>query len=410
MIKFSRKKSASDSIRQTVNSRKGSIFILISLFHVVFFPDHEVEAHNRCAPGEIRHIEIESGTVVVEVPLGSQSHTVGGPLSVGAALEKRGARVSLLDFHVGDRVRVEWERTETGHIIDRLEWVSSGPTSIPITAHAYTVNSIIGAPQRHIIRVKETLLDIAWEYDLGFNELQDLYPDLDPWILSVGTELILPTQWVLPDTIREGIIINVAELRLYHFSNTEASVKTFPIGIGDMDGMTPIGSFTIKSKRTRPTWYIPASLQSKYGTRSIPPGPDNPLGDYWMGLGDSSYGIHGTDIPWSVGRLVTHGCIRMYPEDIEQLYQTVSSGTSVKIIYEPVKIGFSSGRIYAEVHRDIYLKMGDLFEYGHHLLEEKGVIQNVDLEKFRHALERQDGMPVDITTSVPRLNQSGVSR
>ena len=393
-----------------MDRKKWAFFLCISLLLTPLFQAQGFGAYNRCAPGEIKHIEIESRTVVVEIPLGTQTHTVGGALSVGAALEKDGKTAALKNFHVGDRVRVEWERTLTGHIIERLEWISSGRTSIPITTRVHPINSIIGTPQRHIIRAKETLLDIAREYDLGFNELQDLYPGLDPWILSVDTELTLPTQWVLPDTITEGIIINVAELRLYYFSNTEASVKTFPIGIGDMDGMTPLGDFTIKEKRKQPTWYIPASLQRKYGTKTIPPGPENPLGDYWMGLGDSSYGIHGTDIPWSVGRLVTHGCIRMYPEDIEQLFYMAKPGTSVKIIYAPIKIGFSSGRIYAEVHRDIYLKIADLFEHGRRLLEDKGLIQKIDLEKYRRALEGQDGMPVDITASVPQLTQCLVSR
>jgi len=244
-------------------------------------------------------------------------------------------------------------------------------------------------------------LDIAKQYDLGFNEIQDLYPQQDPWIPPEGMALIIPSQWILPETEMEGIVINVAELRLYYFMKRIKMVIAFPIGIGDRGSHTPLGTFRIKAKRIRPTWFIPASLQEKYGDKTMLPGPDNPLGDHWIGLGDSPYGIHGTDIPWSVGRLVTHGCIRLYPEDIRQLFDLVKPGTRVEILYEPVKLGFLSGRIYVEVHKDIYNRIEDLVEYGYRRLEEKKIIQRVDLEKFRRALDRRDGLPVDITLYNP---------
>jgi L,D-transpeptidase ErfK/SrfK len=123
-----------------------------------------------------------------------------------------------------------------------------------------------------------------------------------------------------------------------------------------------------------------------------------------MGLGSNSYGIHGSDIPWSVGRLVTHGCIRMYPEDIQQLFHTVSTGTPVTIIYEPVKIGIYSERVFAEIHRDIYEKIEDFSAYGFKQLQQSGLTHRVDLKIFQQALKRQDGMPIDITIPNKQLN------
>ena len=258
--------------------------------------------------------------------------------------------------------------------------------------------TLLGFPKEHIIQAKETLLDVARQYDLGFNEIGDLYPHLDPWIPPRGTKLVIPCQWVLPDeSIDDGILINVAEMRLYYRDKNSNRIITFPIGIGDQGAETPEGVYSIKSKTENPTWTIPASLQYKYAVASIPPGPNNPLGDYWMGLGGSHYGIHGTDIPWSVGRLVTHGCIRMYPEDIAVLFKAVPVGTPVKIIYEPVKIAWSMDRLFVEVHKDIYGRVGDLMSYGYALLHAKNIVQHVDLKKYRLALRLKNGLPVDVT-------------
>ncbi|MBW2707874.1 MAG: L,D-transpeptidase family protein [Deltaproteobacteria bacterium] len=262
-------------------------------------------------------------------------------------------------------------------------------------------DTLVGKPQHHRIEKGETLLDIARRYDLGINELQDLYPKLDPWIPPEGTDLIIPSQWILPASAGDGILINVAELRLFYFMKTRDRVKTFPISIGRPDEPTPPGVFAIGEKRAKPTWFIPPDLQQKYGVKAVAPGPDNPLGNYWMGLRHSNYGIHGTDIPWSVGRMVTGGCIRLYPEDIEQLFKWVRIGTPVKIIYEPVKFGFLSGRLYVEVHRDVYNKMGDLVNYGLGRLRAEGLVGKTNLDSLLQALLRQDGMPVDISFDKP---------
>jgi L,D-transpeptidase ErfK/SrfK len=260
-------------------------------------------------------------------------------------------------------------------------------------------STLIGAPSRHLIGTKETLLDIARAYNLGYNELADLYPDFDPWLPPVGRELVLPTARILPDGIRKGIIINVPELRLYYFTGKDQAlqVTTHPVGIGDTDFQTPPGMYSVGNKRANPTWYIPPSLRAKYQTSTIPPGPDNPLGKYWLGLKDTMYGIHGTDIPWAVGRTVTHGCIRMYPEDIERFYPVIQLGTPVQIVYEPVKIAEVGGQIYVEIHRDIYHKFPDMAGSARQKAIATGVWPQVDRQKFMTAVEEQKGIPVNVT-------------
>jgi L,D-transpeptidase ErfK/SrfK len=256
--------------------------------------------------------------------------------------------------------------------------------------------TVIGGVTHHVVEKGQTLLDIAKQYGLGYNEIADLYPKLDPWLPPIGKKLVIPSQWILPKVDETGIVINVAELRLYYFINGTL-VKTFPVGIGDIGWGTPIGTYLIGLKQVNPVWHVPVTLREKYGVKTMPPGPDNPLGEYWMGLEDSHYGIHGTPIPWSIGRPATHGCIRLYDEDIETLFRTVPSGTRVKIIYEPIKFGILHSKLYAEVHRDIYNRIDDFNEYGHKLLEERELTEKVNMFKFRKILELKDGLPADIS-------------
>jgi len=264
--------------------------------------------------------------------------------------------------------------------------------------HATTV---IGAPKTYIIQKGDTLLDIARNFNLGFSEIQSLYKDLDPWVPPEGLELLIPTFWVLPEGHWDGILINLPEMRLYLFFKRISMVKTFPIGIGVTENFTPTGRFYIKEKSVSPTWYIPASLRKKYGGRKfIPPGPENPLGSHWLGLSLKGYGIHGTNFPWTVGRLVTHGCIRLYPEDILHLYPIVPIGTPVHILYEPVKIGFKEGRIFIEVHEDVYQQIPDFLKFTLKKLEERGIRNYVELDKLKEALDQRSGFPVDITSDL----------
>jgi L,D-transpeptidase ErfK/SrfK len=260
-----------------------------------------------------------------------------------------------------------------------------------------SANTVIGTFQEYVITKEDTLLDVARNFDLGYNELVLAYPDIDPWITPAGEKLSIPTEWVLPSVKAKGIVINVPELRLYLFFNDIHMVKTYPIGIGVLDAPTPLGRFTIIEKTKNPTWNIPLSLQAEYGRQWMPPGPDNPLGAYRLRLSNYDVGIHGTNIPWGIGRLVSHGCIRLYPEDIEELFALVKVGTPVEIIYEPIKIGFKEGHIFVEVHPDLYNEIPDLLIFTARKLFTYQLWEEIDLDLLVKALEEHKGLPIDIT-------------
>lgn len=257
--------------------------------------------------------------------------------------------------------------------------------------------TVIGAPIWCKIVRDDTLLDIARRYGLGYNELDLLYPRMDAWIPPDGKRIAVPTFWVIPASQHEQMVINVPELRLYFFEKSTSTVQTFPIGIGDEGWETPLGSFHINDKRPSPTWYIPQSLQEKYGMASMPPGPDNPLGEFVMKFSAGAYGVHGTHMPWGVGRLVSHGCIRCYPEHIRILYPQVPMGYKLEIIYEPVKIGRKDGQIFVEAHPDVYRKIPDYALYATQKLEQYPFAAQVDRKRFVMAISLQNGVPINVT-------------
>lgn len=269
---------------------------------------------------------------------------------------------------------------------------------VPLKANPTASETVVGCLQTHTVASQETLLDIARNYGLGFNEIQLLYPDLDPWIPEPGLHLSIPTLWILPSTKHEGVVINLPEMRLYRFFPRMKMVKTYPVGIGGLGSETPEGVYRVVEREVNPTWEVPPSLQEKHGVTIIPPGPDNPLGKYWIGLSLKSYGIHGTNFPWSVGRLISHGCIRLYPEHIAKLFKETSLGTFVEIIYEPVKIGFRLGEIFLEVHPDPYGKIADMETYTRAKFQKLGLWDDISKENLKKALIKCNGVPIRIGT------------
>jgi len=259
-----------------------------------------------------------------------------------------------------------------------------------------TWKTVVGFMQDHTIGEKETLLDVARLYGLGYNEIELLYPQTDPWIPEPGSDVAVPTEWVLPTTRHQGIVINLPEMRLYRFFPKIRAVKTYPVGIGEQAGKTPEGTCWVVDRSIDPTWVVPASLKEKYNVSMITPGPDNPLGRYWLGLSRKGYGIHGTNFPWCVGRSVSNGCIRLYPEHIEQLFHETPVGTWVEIVYEPVKVGFRRGEIYVEVHPDLYGKIVCTEEYTVQRLQESVGLDGVSMELLRAALQECNGAPVAV--------------
>ena len=171
-----------------------------------------------------------------------------------------------------------------------------------------------------------------------------------------------------------AIIVNTGEMRLFYFVNHGTQVYTFPIGMGILDYKTPSGKFLVNQKIVNPAWHIPGHLQKKYEMAVMPAGPDNPMGAFKLGLNWGDYGIHGCNIPYAVGRLVSHGCTRLYPEDIKRLYPMVPMGTKVEYIYEPALIGFRNGRVYLSVHEDVYMKIPSMILHVIGMIEAAGAV------------------------------------
>lgn len=212
-------------------------------------------------------------------------------------------------------------------------------------------SDIVGRMAVHTVRYEDTIPRLAQRYGLGFVELMAANPGIDPWLPGEGRKVMLPSAHILPDAAREGIVINLAELRLYHFRR-DGSVATYPVGIGRDYWETPETSTVITTKRENPVWTPPASIRAEkpYLPAQIGPGPDNPLGDFAMNLGFDAYVIHGTNKPLGVGRRVSHGCIRLYPEHIAILFDEVRTGTPVHIISQEIKFGWSDGALFLEAH------------------------------------------------------------
>lgn len=271
-----------------------------------------------------------------------------------------------------------------------------------------TSNTVIGGIRSYAAHTGDTFFDVSRFYGLGYNELIDANPGVDAWIPAESQDILLPTEWVLPHAEYSGIVVNIPEMRLYYYhprkGNGPLLVSTFPVGLGRDDWRTPQGKFRVRGKTKNPVWNIPESIRKEriadkgYSETSIPGGsPDNPLGKYRMELTLPLYTIHGTNIPWGVGMQVSHGCVRLYPEDVEVLFSMVPVGTPGEFVYQPVKIGARDGRIYAEVHKDIYALTPGLFWEARRILERLGWSDRVDRQRLARAVEEQSGVPLDIT-------------
>lgn len=223
-------------------------------------------------------------------------------------------------------------------------------------------DTVVGEVQKVVAAHEDTLLDIGRKYGVGYEEIVAANPGISPWLPGAGTEVLIPSRYILPDGPREGIVVSLAEHRLFYFpphKATEAAVvRTYPISIGRMDWHTPLGLTRIVNKREKPIWYPPESVRKEHALdgrplpKAVPPGPDNPLGDYAMRLGipGGAYLIHGTNRPSGVGMQVTHGCVRMYPEDIAELYPMVPVNTPVRMIDQPYKMGWRGDELFMEIH------------------------------------------------------------
>lgn len=224
-----------------------------------------------------------------------------------------------------------------------------------------TGESVLGEIQLVPAATDDTLSRLARRHNLGYQEIVQANRATDRWIPATGTPIVLPTRFILPDGPRSGLLINLAEMRLYFYPRTRKNeVWTFPIGIGRQGWRTPVGTTRIHSKIAQPSWTPPKSIrreaeaQGKELPAVFPPGPDNPLGDHALRLALPGYLLHGTNRPAGVGMRVSHGCIRLYPEDIAELFEHIPTNTTVRIVDQPAKLGWHDDELYLEVHPPAY--------------------------------------------------------
>lgn len=272
---------------------------------------------------------------------------------------------------------------------------------------------MIGIPTLFVTRESDTLLDIAREYDAGYVEIRAANPGIDPWMPGGGRKIVVPTQHVPPDAPHRGIVINLPELRLYYYP-AKGEPRSFPIGIGGEGKETPVGHTVVAAKRPHPVW-IPT--QSEHDENPdlpalVPPGPDNPMGDFALYLGWKGYAVHGTNKPYSIGRRDSHGCIRLYPDDIAWLYRAVAIGTPVTVVNQPAKAGWSGGELYLEVHptqQDVDalesegVPRSPLAIDADDLVAKAagGDVYRLDWYTIHLAETKRDGIPVQVTRPVP---------
>src|SRR6267154_5499839 len=233
----------------------------------------------------------------------------------------------------------------------------------PSATHRFDIEAnteIVGYVQKTVVGKEDTLPDIARRFDVGYEEILLANPGVDPWLPGVGREVVVPTQFILPMAPHEGVVVNVAAMRIFYYpphkKNEPQVVFTHPIGIGRVGWKTPEGTAKIVSRTKDPVWVVPKSVRDEHAEDGeklpavVPAGPDNPLGQYMFRLSWPSYLIHGTNKPYGVGMRSSHGCMRLYPEDIAVFYNLIPIGTKVTVVDQPYKFGSRDGTLYLQAY------------------------------------------------------------
>jgi L,D-transpeptidase ErfK/SrfK len=280
---------------------------------------------------------------------------------------------------------------------------------------------VVGAIATVTARHDDTLADIARRHGLGYEDIVRANPGLQPWLPGEGAQVILPTQFVLPPGPREGVVLNVAEYRLYYYpvakSGEPRYVMTYPISIGRMDWETPLGMTEIVAKVVDPAWYPPQSVRDEHAADGrplptvVPAGPDNPLGRFAMRLSMPGYLIHSTNRPAGVGMRVSHGCIRMFPEDIEFLFGLVGVSTKVRIINAPLKFGWRGDELLMESHPLLVAsdvdRLNDVTELYISATGERA--GELDWHLAEEVVGRADGIPTTVGAGIKNAATSAAS-
>ncbi len=265
-------------------------------------------------------------------------------------------------------------------------------------------SEVQGGEKVYAVKSNDSLYSISgrdgstWEYLAKRNNL------IPPYKLSVGQKLVTNNRHIIPQPlIIDGLLLNIPGHMLYFFEQGVV-IKRFPVGLGRPDWPTPVGVFVIRGKYKNPTWTVPKSIQEemkregKAVLEKIPPGPDNPLGKYWIPLSVPGYGIHSTIWPESIGHSTSHGCIRMTTEDIENLFRRIESGTAITIVYEPLKLALTSDqKIFLEAHPNTYQKSFSYWNHVSQLASQNGLSGRIDWEKVVQVLNQRNGLAEEIT-------------
>lgn len=291
------------------------------------------------------------------------------------------------------------------------------PSCFAATYPVLENTDLVGKLQSIRATKDETLLDIARMYDIGQEAILLVNPGVDRWLPGSGTAVVIPSWHVLPAALRSGLVLNLPEMRLYSFADQGQIVHTYPVSVGRMDWKTPLGESRIVRKQKDPAWYPPESVKQEAAADGkempdvVPAGPDNPLGQYALRLNLPGYLIHGTNKPYGVGMRVTHGCIRLLPEDIEELFGSVKTGAKVQLVNQPVKLGWDNETLFMEVHPPLEEDedaRANLLRYALELVYQELEKRPAVLlgRELHRAVEEQTGMPVAISRPDQRPAQS----
>ena len=262
-------------------------------------------------------------------------------------------------------------------------------------------------------RENDTLPDIARHFGLGYNDITLANVGVDPWTPKANSRVLLPLQFIIPEVERKGIVLNLANMRMFYFPKRErGKVYTYPVGIGRDGWNTPMGTTSIAVKTPNPSWHVPPSIHKEHAEKGhilpsvVRSGPDNPLGMYAMRLAIGSYLIHGTNKPYGIGMQISHGCVQMYPEDIEVMFKKASVGTLVKIIHQPYLTAWHDNMLYLEVNDPL-----EKWSPSKKSLQKQAKKDLRKLAKQHHAevdwnkvdslLERANGIPTPVLVNSP---------
>jgi L,D-transpeptidase ErfK/SrfK len=276
----------------------------------------------------------------------------------------------------------------------------------PIELSVAKGDDVIGRLAFVTLEKGDTLPDIARHFSLGINAVSAANPGVDIWVPEAGKRIMLPLSFILPDAPRKGIVINLAAMRLFQFKGNGESpeVLTYPVGVGTEERPSPTGQMYVERKVPRPTWHVPASIAKDHLKKgdplpaAVPPGPENPLGEYALYLSKSTYLVHGTNKPASIGLRATNGCIRLYPEDVKKLYENTPVKTPVIIVIQPYLLGLSNGVVYLEVHASAEdtdtVEFDRVYKKLRNIEKESG--RTLDWSKVKKVLAEARGVPVPI--------------